>query len=586
MRKISFGVLSTDSGWSLAACRIAIHASVLWSLELTSSPRIIAATFREKVPESYNPIGVLAFFGPKLPPEIFFTSLYWVAFVSTWFALIGIFSRVSMLVSAAAVITLVPVLESFNVYGWSHGFNLILLTQLAFCFADAGQTLSIDAVLRNLRRNPPVSRTPSASVTATRAPVYLAQLSVGLMFANAAYWKLYNSGLDWALSDNMRNVILVQYPLMGLDLPGYLRTVVNNEYLYKGLAFGNLVSQAFPMFACIVVRWPFLRLVFGSFFVFEEMGLCTVMGLCDFHWLPLSVVFVDWDYFVNFFRDREGSRRLARVMSLVETRTDDRSVALAQGRYANIAFFAFGASFIAYYVLVAFQPFLKGRDLHFRLKTYPFSAFSMYSGIMAEAPFDIHRPYYRLGVRVALVGGEQDDAERIAKLNKQLTRKFYSLAGLNNLKDITVSLQGIRTTLLAWDASLRFARIDLLRTIFEFPAYPAPAELQVVDQGLIGSITHDGEILAAAATVGFDPAKNSRHVDINVSATGRFTVDGLQSIRNFHEGPAGLSASSADGRRHYFDPEGRLGLHSFIFDVRTDGQPAPMRFQSMYLNVE
>ncbi len=297
---------------SVAMVRIAIALAVLLSWR-RATPQDYGPYLESKPADLYSPDGVLKFFGDVLPSPGFFETWKWVALVSTVFMLIGLFSRVSIFVSLLSNLILISLLSSFT-RGWSHGYNVVFLAQIAFLFARSGNALSVDAIIGAFRSKQRFSLDIRTDRSYSWA-VLLAQWAVVLMFANAAFWKLQVDGFHfgWIFSDNLRHQLAVRYYGMGETPTAFVAWLMANEWRYKGFALGNIMSQLLPLGACIFFRRPILRFVFGSFFVAETLGLGIVMGLWDTHWLPLAAIFIDWDRLIPWTGSKLAAarRRLA-----------------------------------------------------------------------------------------------------------------------------------------------------------------------------------------------------------------------------------------------------------------------------------
>ncbi len=168
--------------------------------------------------------------------------------------------------------------ESINRDGyWCHGSNVLLLTQIAFLFAQPGK-LSVDYFLSTKwNRYPKWLCNPLKQIA---WPFYLGQASVALMFINSFYWKMLNSGPAWALSDNMRNILVLQYEMtLFQDYPAYILTILKSEFLYKGLAILNLLLQISPVVALLLVKRPILRAILGLGFVIRNPWFILHNGL-------------------------------------------------------------------------------------------------------------------------------------------------------------------------------------------------------------------------------------------------------------------------------------------------------------------
>src|SRR6185295_11037035 len=146
-------------------------------------------------------------FGHLVPPAWLVICLWLLAIGGSALMFVGLFSRTSTVVSFVASLALTSASFSSNAT-WSHQYNVVFLAQLAFLGARGGDTLSIDALIRRLRGLPPID-VPRGYQWSSR----LVQLAVALMFAGAAFHKILHGHftLRWALSDNLRHQLLVNY---------------------------------------------------------------------------------------------------------------------------------------------------------------------------------------------------------------------------------------------------------------------------------------------------------------------------------------------------------------------------------------
>ena len=90
--------------------------------------------------ESYDPKGVLAFFGDSPPSATTLTLIRYGIFTSSAFLIIGLFTRINLIINMILTLLLFSFYESVNRYGyWCHSLNLINLAQIAFVFAPPGK---------------------------------------------------------------------------------------------------------------------------------------------------------------------------------------------------------------------------------------------------------------------------------------------------------------------------------------------------------------------------------------------------------------------------------------------------------------
>ncbi|HWO19331.1 MAG TPA: hypothetical protein VNO30_11165 [Kofleriaceae bacterium] len=360
--------------YSLAVTRIAVAASVLLSLWRLMGDRPLAAP-----PEIYRPVGIWMLLGQTPPPELLVDALWVLAWGGAAAMLLGLCARAATAVSAIAGVALAALSYSGKL-SWSHQYNVVFLANLALLGGRTGDALSLDALLRRRRGLPPrdVPRGYQWSVR-------LAVLAVSLMFVGAALYKIASGHvtLRWALSDNLRNHLVLRYDMSGLDRPPLVAWLLEEVWRYRMAALVNLVSQLAPLLAIASPHRRILRAIAGVFFVLEILGLGLVMELWNLSWLPLAAVFIDWDRAPGRAEAETGAQAKA---------WPSRGVQL------------FVIAFVAYEAVLSLLP---GIDQ--RLGTYPFSRFPMFAAIRAAAPYDQHLPYVVVGDHYEVISDEPID---------------------------------------------------------------------------------------------------------------------------------------------------------------------------------
>lgn len=422
--------------------------------------------------EVYRPIGIWMIFGHLVPPAPVVTGLWVVAIGATLAMLVGLWSRAATAVSFVASLALVS--ASFSgAASWSHQYNVVLLAQLAFLGARGGDVLSLDALLR-VRRGLPLLDVPRGYQWSLR----LVQLAVALMFAGAAFHKILHGHftLRWALSDNLRHQLLVTFDLAGRPRPAIADWIIDDAWRFRTAAALNLISQSAPILACMFVRRPLVRAMAGGFFVLETLALGLVVGLWNQHWLPLVAVFIDWDRLYAV-----AARRRVAV-------PPPASADWSPPRVAN----TFIVAFVVYDVITALVP-----TLDQRLNTYPFSAFPMFAMVRARAPYDQHLPYTVPGDAFEAISDRplDDHAQRWVD---HMNRRLYVVT------DPVIFEKRLR--LILADMQRRFSEFGIhgLRhslSIFEAPAYPAPARLVPHPLAVIGEIDASGTFRTMLGTL-------------------------------------------------------------------------------------
>lgn len=391
----------------------------------------------------YHPVGILAAFGREMPSAGFFYAFHVVAMAATWMLIAGFLSRLSFIASTISVLVLTSLAWSFS-DSWCHGQNVILLAGLAMMFGPANR-FSVDGLLqRFVRRANREAETPRH-----RWPVLLGQIAVAVMFANACYWKLNQPGKPlgvWALSDNMYDIIHMQYWAIRRPMPWYLELVLSRSWSYQLMALGNLVTQVLPVVACFLIGRPILRALCGAGLLLEILALDMVMQISNPHWYLLFAFFVDWDRLAAWLSVRLGKEPGSSPIARPECTWSWRDSAAA----------AWIAMFLIAYFGVAFAT----KKQHWW--TYPFTSWPMYCEIMVPAPYDEHLPCTLLGSswsfeRDTPVGQEYSDS---------LWRSHFNMpwaAGWDTRCDIVSKVQ----------KETKSTRVSLAKTSFQVLPFPA-----------------------------------------------------------------------------------------------------------------
>jgi hypothetical protein len=416
---------------ALAVIRIAIATSVLMILvELSRLPQLVAPA------AVYRPIGVWMLFGHSPPPDWLVTILWALAGASTVAMLVGVYTRASVAVSFVSALAITSLAYS-GTAAWSHSHNVTFLAQLALLGGRCGDTLSIDA----LRREVNVKHGYQWSVR-------LVQLAVGLMFVSACYHKLRSGGftLAWATSDNLRHQLLARYDLVHLPRPAIVDWLLEESWRYRTAAMLNLLSQASPLLAIVFVRRPWVRAFVAGTFLIEGIVIDQLLGLPNWQWLPLAAVFIDWDHF------------LRRPQPPVTHAPPRRRI------------YAFLVPFLLYDLAMSFIP-----KIDQRLNTYPFSAFQMFAIVRSAPPYSEHRPYFMYGdhytTDVAI------DAQQFDHVN----RFMYLVTDPDKLRARLETIKPVGATRL---------RHELV--MFLAPAYPGPARFEPHAVAITGELTPQG----------------------------------------------------------------------------------------------
>lgn len=473
---------------SVAIVRVAIAVAVWLVLTDMKGSWPANAPGAATPPDVYRPIGVWMLFGGAPPSATVIDLLWIVARISTAAMLLGFVSRAATALSFVSAVALASLYYS-GFGAWSHAYNVVLLAQLALLGARCGDALSVDALVRRLRGLAPLD-VPRGYQWSIR----LVQLAVAVMFASGMFTKVvqnYHPTLAWALSDNLRHHLVVRFDLAGLERTAIADWIIDDVWKFRTAAMLNLVAQTLPLVACFLMRRPVLRAACGAFFVIETIGLAFVMDLWNLHWLPLAVVFVDWDALIQKVRRSEAT-----PPPVPAQWRPPRHVAVFVG------------AFVIYDLVTAFVP-----RIDQRLNTYPFSRFPMFAAIRARPPYDSHLPYSLAGGHFEIISNEPVPAHVYRWIDHAYRRTF----AVRDRDELRKRLASILADAQQWHPAIQGLRCYF--TIFEVPAYPARAVVQRRPIAILGEAYLDGtfrsllgRVRTAGQTVTLTPGETAESV--------------------------------------------------------------------------
>jgi len=530
-----------DGGqYASAFVRIGIAASVLLTLHRIGIDDY-EAHLASRSAALYDPDGILMLLGSKMPSAMLLDTLRIVAYVSTWMLLLGAATRVANLVSLISALALATFQVSFTA-GWPHHLNLAFLAQMAFLFARGGDVLSVDALVRRALGRPLAPPGPGYQWS-----VRLVAFAVAFMYFNAFAHKIIMAGgtLRWAFSDNLRNHLLVRFDWIGLARPALADWLMQSPWRYQTAALLNLVAQCAPMVGFFLFRRPWLRAFFGVFFVIETVALAAVMDLWNLHWLPLYAAFIDWD------------RVLARLgfdlapSSAPTPRAGDWNSRLARGWLVT---------FVVAMVVVGAVP-----RLDTTLRTFPLSRFPMFGAVRAKKPYGVSQSYEFLGNRIDLEG-----VEISPKLRLWLdgAYPYRWLQRIRNPKQMARKLDALAKTLSRRKDARGFAAIRVQLAIFQAPARPAPARLDVHRVGVLAERLADGRLRALNGTI----RRQDGHLLVTVEPIGFANPPTIATFALIYDDvptPERVAAERMEAGYRLPDRGGRSVL--VLADVEVDG---------------
>lgn len=536
--------------------RIGVSLCVLSAIYMVAKPDH-AAYLGVFNPGVYDPISVLRLLGSKVPSPAFFTIAKYVAIAATVMSLIGFLTRFSMALSLFSTLVLVAIIYSWG-NEWNHGLNIIFLAQIPLIFIRSGDFLSLDRLIFKKHQQAPLN--------GYHWGINLALLAITLMFLNAAYFKVVkNPGLSWVFSDNLRNYIIQQFLVVfKTPIPDRLLWVVNNEWAYKGLAMGNLLLQGTIILVCVFVYNPWIRLLFGLFFFLEVFGLGFAMDLWEWHWIPLVVFFVDWDRFLPWLRQRLSGTGIFENSGKNMVHGNENRMGLWQRVLATV----FILSFTGYYIAVAFDSKLTFEKEH---KSYPFTAFPMYSSLYCKKPYDRHLTVEYRNAGLEIIAMADTGRLRLAEATESQPLYRYNTVEFVSMNQVTNALGEVAQRLGPVYGIEDWEQIRWYRVLEQCPAYPDMPALHLIHRGLIAKYNADGSVQAVIAVPRYDEKGNEHYLDFLVEGYEDYEIE-VQVIKNHREGPLALKGQWSETRFVYEPPAREEVRHLYLFVITiTDG---------------
>jgi hypothetical protein len=296
----------------------------------------------------------------------------------------------------------------------------------------------------------------------TRGPIVAVQLAIALMFADAAACKLAMGGHLWITSDNMRNLLRMQYLALDETFPWYLVPFTNSPWLWKGLAVGNFIAQLTPTFSLLFLHRPLIRAALGAFVLLEILGLHVVMGLPNWQWASLYAFFIDWEALVRWLRSRGFSLDVARAFDAVQT-------ALPAAAWRS-GWVVWTAVVVVLNIIASATP----HPILSRINSYPFSCYPLYCVAFIDEKTAEHQDYLLTYTRWRLDDSPLDPATR-RTIEHRLNLEYYKLQDPTDQAAIAAALKGARELIEEVWPGVDYGRPQFFFVEYLIPSYPAPS---------------------------------------------------------------------------------------------------------------
>lgn len=281
----------------LAVSRIIFY--LLFFIFLKDTPALPTIDPAFPLEPEWHPLGFFRVL--HIPPLNFskgvflWLKLFWE--IAIIFSALGLFTRFSTKVVFFLGFYLVA--AQYNYGSLEHSAQLPMVIAGILAFSKCGDAFSLDCFYKRRNLGPDHSKINQNS-SEYFWPVRLSQTYIMIIYFQAAWQKLRYGGIDWALSDNFRIMLLTRSNLTDL---GYF--ITNHPTLCQSIALIILVFQLFSITAVFSKR---LAIVIVPFLFFFHFATALIMGGgAIFLTYNIAYVFwVPWDQFVQRYLKARG----------------------------------------------------------------------------------------------------------------------------------------------------------------------------------------------------------------------------------------------------------------------------------------
>jgi hypothetical protein len=294
----------TTTSLNLAGARIvAVAAQLFWFFPSLESNIHLAS----KNADFMDPQPIIRAIVAVVPRDVVFTAsgftaLYWITAVAGVAALVGFLTRSSLFVFAMGVWIFVS--HKYSYADVHHPEALFVIFLLVLAFSPAGESLSVDALLRRrrARRAGDPAEGPGPVDTAMW-PLKLVHVLLAMTYFSTGISKLMVGGLAWMNGYTLQNYIFGDG--ISRDIP--LGIWVAQHYWL--CVFLSVFTIGFELFFFVSILWPRVAPLFFITGIFFHIGLYVTSGHPFFQHIVMNALllfFLDRDWFPEQVRKLEA----------------------------------------------------------------------------------------------------------------------------------------------------------------------------------------------------------------------------------------------------------------------------------------
>jgi len=208
--------------------------------------------------------------------------------VFSFTAMIGLFSRMSAVLAVVFGFYALSIPEFIGKV--QHGNHHLLWFPAILAASRCGDALSCDAIVSAWRRADRGVTDPPASSKIYALPLRFVWLLMGVIYFFPGFWKLWESGFDWALGENLKFTMYERWLQLGGWVPAFRLDL--KPLLYKPLALITIIFEVGFIWLIFFPQFRMFAVLSGL--AFHQMS-GAFMRIAVSSLQRCYVVFFDWD---------------------------------------------------------------------------------------------------------------------------------------------------------------------------------------------------------------------------------------------------------------------------------------------------
>ncbi|HWT21986.1 MAG TPA: hypothetical protein VN213_00615 [Solirubrobacteraceae bacterium] len=281
-RRLVFRGVPDLSAPAVGLLRIALGLALLRALPRLELPDAAPGGGSESEAALWGPAGWVEYLGTHWDLR---DALLTATFVALVAFTVGAAARIAYALAVLGIVVRLTVAQEYGV--GSHAWVIAPLVLAPLVIVRWGDALSVDALVRRLRRRPSAARPPGPHYGLA---VWLPGLTLGCAWAAAAYAKLHNTGIEWITSGAVRYHWAEDYLSAKVDWGGW---VAGNEPVAIFLsACGVGIELLFVTHIFFRSQW--VRLAYGLAGASLLAGFYLFQGVLWYAWWTILLFFLPW----------------------------------------------------------------------------------------------------------------------------------------------------------------------------------------------------------------------------------------------------------------------------------------------------